>query len=126
MKKLLVGLFVLALAALGGGGAFLEHAASAPGPSVASQEFTVPKGASAKAVGTRLIDAGLVDSHLAWRWMVFRRGGLSAKAGRHALAAGLSPRQIAEALEAPPLPEDVPFTIVEGWRLRETDDALVA
>jgi UPF0755 protein len=32
--------------------------------------------------------------------------------------------ELATALEGPPLPEDVPFVVIEGWRLRDTDEAL--
>jgi UPF0755 protein len=38
----------------------------------------------------------------------------------------MSPAAIAEALEGAPLPDDVPFVVIEGWRLRDTDAALAA
>ena len=34
--------------------------------------------------------------------------------------------EIAKTLEGSPLPEDVPFVMIEGWRLRDTDEALAA
>ena len=34
--------------------------------------------------------------------------------------------QLLDALCGPPLPDDVPFTVIEGWRIRDIDAALVA
>jgi UPF0755 protein len=50
---------------------------------------------------------------------------LSAKAGRHLVSARMPMGEIAAALEGVPLPDDVPFIVIEGWRLRDTDKALV-
>ncbi|WP_224364501.1 endolytic transglycosylase MltG [Hyalangium versicolor] len=131
MKKLFI--VVLALAVLGGGaaaGAFLwaEKGASTPKVSGEAPEvvFVVKKGTSARALGPELVSQGLIEDARFWRYHLWRRGGLSAKAGRFKLRASMSIAQIATTLEGPPLPEDVPFAMIEGWRLRDTDAALAA
>jgi UPF0755 protein len=131
MKKLLVALFVLVLlGSLAAGGLLLwaENGAksrvvdAADAPVV---EFTVPKGTSARALGPMLKERGLITDPLFWRWHLSRRGGLNPKAGRHPLKASMTLAEVATALEQPPLPDDVPFVMIEGWRLRDTDEALV-
>src|SRR5690606_7942335 len=65
----------------------------------------------------------LIRAEWMWRYHLWRRGGLAAKAGRFEVGPGRSIPEIASALEGTPLPEDVPFVVVEGWRLRDTDAA---
>jgi UPF0755 protein len=126
MKRVLLILVMLTVAAGGGAVGWLETSALAPAgaPDAPELEFTVPKGASARALGPKLVEAGLAKSNLVWRYHLWRRGGLNAKAGRHLVSARMTAPELAAALEAPPLPEDIPFTVVEGWRLRDTDKAL--
>lgn len=131
MKKLLIvvlGLVVLAGAA--GAGAFLWAQSGVTTPKIAGDApelvFVVKKGTSARALGPELVSEGLIDDARFWRYHLWRRGGLSAKAGRHKLKASMNIAEIATALEAPPLPEDIPFAMIEGWRLRDTDAALAA
>jgi len=131
MKKLFLTLVALILVAgLGGGGAFLwaDRAVRTPlrDGDTTSVEFTVPKGATGQALGRQLAEAGLIADARLWRFHLWRRGGLSAKAGRFAIGPGMSPAQIADALEGAPLPDDKPFVMIEGWRLRDTDAALAA
>src|SRR5690606_20957198 len=92
----------------------------------ATVEFEVPRGTSGQALGTRLAEAGLIRDPLLWRYLLTRRGGLAAKAGRFELSAAMSVAEIAAVLEGAPLPDDVPFVVIEGWRLRDTDAALAA
>jgi UPF0755 protein len=131
MKKALLLLLVLAVllgAAVGGGLIWLEDRLAtpvAPGDT-ATVEFAVPKGATARALGPLLADAGLIEEPWLWRIFLWQRGKLDAKAGRHALSRGMTLDQLATALEGTPLPEDQPFAIVEGWRLRDIDAALAA
>jgi cell division protein YceG involved in septum cleavage len=70
----------------------------APGPADApTVEFVVPKGATARALGPSLAEAGLV--HGDWAWALFLRTTEDArcvKAGKHAV----SPSMTAEALLA--------------------------
>lgn len=130
MKKallFLLALAVLAAAALGGGYLWVQDRIAtpvAPGET-ATVEFTVPKGATARALGPLLVEAGLVEDARLWRVFLWQRGRLDAKAGRHALSPGMTMAELADVLEGPPLPEDVPFVVVEGWRLRDIDASLV-
>jgi UPF0755 protein len=89
--------------------------------------FTVPKGATARTLGTSLESEGIVDDAAHFRLYVRLKGeGGCIKAGRFRLRADMSAAQILSTLCGPPMPEDVPFTVVEGWRIREIDEALAA
>ena len=129
MKKVLIALVVLfLLVVLAAGGAFvwLDHTtATAKAEGDASPvELTVPKGANGRSVGKLLVEKELIDGAFAWRWLLWRRGGLNAKAGRHSLKASMTMEEVAAALETSPMAEDEPFVMIEGWRLRDTDAAL--
>ena len=131
MKKILLVLVILLLlgaAALAGLWAFAEHAVTTPmaGGEAQPVEVTVPKGASGRALGKLLADKALIEDTRVWRYFLWRRGALNALAGRHALKASMTMAEIAGALESNPLPEDQPFVMPEGWRLRDTDAALSA
>ena len=129
MKRLLVVLFALALLVglAGGGYSFhLNSEANAPGPGGGDLELEVPKGANARSVGVLMQKVGLLTDTTVFRFVVWKRGGLSLKAGKFNLSRSLSPMELAAALEKPPLAEDEPFVVVEGWRLRDVDEALVA
>jgi UPF0755 protein len=128
MKKLIVALIVvlvLLLLAMAGLFIALERAVDRPGGGQGTVAFIVPKGAHAAAVGKLLKGTGLIDDERVWRYHIKRRGGLPLKAGRFELDRSASMRQLASALEQNPLPEDVPFKVLEGWRLSDTDAALV-
>ena len=98
----------------------------APGPADApTVEFVVPKGATARALGPSLAEAGLV--HGDWAWALFLRTAddtRCVKAGKHAV----SPSMTAEALLAElcklPLPDDAAVKVLEGWRIRDIDAAI--
>ncbi len=131
MKKLLfvfLGLVVLGGAAAGGTFLWAEKATATPLVAGEAPEvlFVVKKGVSARALGQELQTQGLIGDARLWRFHLWRRGGLSAKAGRFKLRASMSMPQLATALEGNPLPEDVPFVMIEGWRLRDTDEALTS
>ncbi|MHB8877308.1 MAG: endolytic transglycosylase MltG [Myxococcaceae bacterium] len=131
MKRLLavvLALLVLAVAASSGAFLWAQGAVAAPGPKGDGAEliFTVPKKTTARGIGRLLAEQGLIDSPRLWRFCLWRRGGLEAKAGQFKLKRGQSMAELATALEGAPLPEDVPFVVVEGWRLRDTDAALAA
>ena len=128
-KKLVMGcLVVVLLAGLGvvGVWVWLESLLTNPVDAALAHEvtFTVPKGATGRSLGPPLIEAGVVPSPISWRYFLWKRGALNAKAGKHVVSTRMSLTQLAEALEAPPLVEDEPFAVVEGWRLRDTDKAL--
>jgi len=130
MKKAGVALLVLAvLAGVGIGGAylFMERAITTPlgAPSSPDVEFTVARGTTARGLGPQLVTAKLIKDANAWRYLLWKRGVMNAKAGRHLVSARMTMRELATALEGVPIPDDVPFVVIEGWRLRDIDKALV-
>jgi UPF0755 protein len=87
--------------------------------------FEVPKGATGGGLGPKLTDAGLISSE--FNWKVFLKRGADAsciKAGKFELRRSMTMTEILAALCGPPLADDVPFTVVEGWRIRDIDQAL--
>lgn len=129
MKRLvIVVLALLLLVGIGGGGYYLklDLAAKSAGPGTAEVEFEVPKGATARSVGTLLEKNGLISDPTVFRFAVWKRGKLALKAGKFKLSQSLSPLELCDALEKPPLAEDEPFVVLEGWRIRDVDVALVA
>jgi UPF0755 protein len=125
---IVVGLLVF-LAGAAAGGAWLwlkSEAAAAAGPADApAVEFVVDKGVNGRTLGVKLLDAGLIDNAWAWRMHLRDRGTFSPKAGKHKLSAGMTIPELALALEKAPPADDMPFAMIEGWRLRDTDAALV-
>jgi UPF0755 protein len=126
MKKLLfvfLGLLVLGGAAAGGTFLWAEKATTTPLLTGEAPEvlFVVKKGVTARALGQELQSQGLIEDARLWRYHLWRRGGLSAKAGRFKLHASQSIAQLATELEGPPLPEDVPFVMIGcGTRTRRS------
>lgn len=88
--------------------------------------FEVPAGSSARGLGGSLAAVGVVGSASRWEWFL-RLGadGSCIKAGRHKLKVGMKGEEILAALCGVPVPKDEPFTVVEGWRIRDIDAALV-
>ena len=125
MKKVALVALVAALAG-GAGFGWLERSVRTPMRPGSGEKvvWEVPRGATGRSLGARLERDGLIRAEWLWRYHLWRRGGLAAKAGRFELGPGMSVAEIASALEGNPLPEDEPFVIVEGWRLRDTDEAL--
>jgi UPF0755 protein len=129
VKRLALAALALVLmsAVVVGGYVFhLESLATTPGVGVDEVELEVPKGANARSVGGLLEKTTLVPSATIFRYVVWKRGGLSLKAGKFKLSRSLSVIDLAAALEKPPLAEDEAFVVVEGWRIRDVDEALVA
>jgi UPF0755 protein len=129
MKRLLLGLLVVLVLAAGGvAGTFMwaeravQRAVAPPGAPLV--EFTVPRGASGRGLGPMLVQQGLIADSRVWTWHLFRRGRFAPKAGRHEVSPSMTLAEVATALEGPPLPDDAPFVVIEGWRLRDTDAAL--
>jgi UPF0755 protein len=102
------------------------HYGAAPGPSDAETVvFDVPAGSSVRSIAPALADAGLVTSSDNFVMYVrLTKEGSCIKAGRHKVSPAMSAHDLIEALCGVPLANDVPFTIVEGWRIREIDAAL--
>jgi len=88
--------------------------------------FEVPAGATANGIGDRLIADGFVDSKLTWKMFLRGRDLSCLKAGKFSVRKQMSLNQLADTLCGPPLAEDEPFTVIEGWRIRDIDAALVA
>jgi len=87
--------------------------------------FTVPAGASARSLAPKLAEAGLVASADDYvMWLRLSEQGACIKAGRHKLRPDMSADDLTAGLCGAPLPEDIPFTVVEGWRIKEIDEAL--
>ena len=131
MKRVLVGcgVVLLLLVALGVGSLlWLKHQLSSPmaPPGAPTVELAVAKGVTGRGLGPQLVSQGLVRSPFLWHWSLKLRGNFSPKAGRHVVSPSMTMDELASALEGPPLPEDIAFSIIEGWRLRDTDAALSA
>ncbi len=89
--------------------------------------FEVPAGASARSLAPALEAAGLIGSASDFvNWMRITKEGGCIKAGRHNVSASMDAHSLVEALCGVPIPNDEPFTVVEGWRIREIDEALTA
>ena len=89
--------------------------------------YEVPRGAIAKRLGTSLAGVGLVTS--AWNWRIFLFRGADArciKAGEFEVRRSMTMNELLATLCGPPLPDDEPFTVLEGWRIIDIDRALAA
>ncbi|MFZ5475472.1 MAG: endolytic transglycosylase MltG [Myxococcota bacterium] len=87
--------------------------------------FEVPAGATARGLADELAAEGLIAEEWRWEWHL-RLGadGACIKAGRHRVTRGMTADELLAALCGVPVPKDEPFTVVEGWRIREIDAAL--
>lgn len=88
--------------------------------------FEVPKGSSASGLTGRLAKAGLIAAD--WKWKLYLRQADASclKAGRFQVRRSMSMHELLQTLCGPGIPNDEPFTVVEGWRIREIDEALAA
>ncbi len=90
-------------------------------------EVTIPGGASARAAGAILEDAGVVRSALGFRLVVYLRGGgEDIQAGRYELRRGLSAGDVLDALRRGPVVEFVTVTFPEGSSLEDFASILEA
>ncbi len=87
-------------------------------------EFEVAPGATGARVGRELAARSLIHDARAWRLWLRMRPEPEPKAGRHRVSAAWTLPQIHQTLGENPLPEDEPFTVLEGWRRVDTDRAL--
>lgn len=86
----------------------------------------VPPGATASGLTETLEAEGLVPAGWQWRWFLRGTEAGCLKAGKHRVTRAGSMRELLETLCGAPLVEDEPFTVVEGWRIRDIDAALAA
>jgi UPF0755 protein len=91
----------------------------------AERVFDVPAGSSARGLGPKLVAEGLVPSEWSWKLFLRKEDGSCLKAGRHKVRGSMSLHELLGSLCANPIPEDVAFTVVEGWRIHDIDAALV-
>jgi len=87
--------------------------------------FEVPQGASARSLGPGLAEQGLIAA--AWHWDAYLRlndAGSCLKAGRFRVSKAQAVPALLETFCGVPVPDDVPFTVLEGWRIVEIDAAL--
>jgi UPF0755 protein len=127
LLKIVIVLLVLGVAAVAGAWLWLDRSAHSPAdPDGKSKpaEFRVAKGATANQVGRELEKAGLIKSALVWRIYGRLHGSGNLKAGRHAVHPGMTVPEMIAALSENPLPDDVPVTMVEGWRIVDADTFL--
>ncbi|MCB9652593.1 MAG: endolytic transglycosylase MltG [Deltaproteobacteria bacterium] len=120
----IVGVFVLLLVGLTAGGyLYLDRVARTPlDASAAPRMFEVPKGASMRRVAQILEKEGFIgNARVLAVEFILNPLAAQPKAGRHEISAAMTGRAIFEKLAENPIPDDVPLTIVEGWRLRDID-----
>ncbi|MAA77977.1 MAG: gliding motility protein [Deltaproteobacteria bacterium] len=87
--------------------------------------FTVPKGANARKLGTPLQKEGIIDNGDDFvTYIKLSKEGSCIKAGNFSLRRDMTPKKILETMCGTPLANDKAFTILEGWRIKEIDDAL--
>jgi UPF0755 protein len=127
MGRVVAVLVLAAAAALGGAFFYVERMASTPaGTSDEPVVFDVPKGAALNQIGKKLAKEGLIGSELVFKVHVKLHPPPSAKAGKHELRKSMALSEILAKLGENPIPDDVPLTMVEGWRLRDADAFLAA
>ena len=107
---------------------YFDRAANTPlDPRGEPFEFLVKKGKTLNAIGTELVDLGLVKNHATWRvYLKIHRDAPAPKAGRHLVSKKMNVPEILTALSEKPIPDERPLTMVEGWRLRDADQWLAA
>jgi UPF0755 protein len=105
-----------------------DSVGEAPDPSDTRPiELEVPRGTSPRGLGPILERAGAIDDGSDFTLYVRLTGkGGCLKAGRHRVQRSMSAEEVLEILCGNPLAQDVPFTVIEGWRIREVDAALAA
>src|SRR5688572_22355156 len=110
MKRLLLLLLALPVLAVAGAYVWIEGRAREPARpgSTAQVELMVPRGATARSLGPLLVEKGVIEDAIVWRYFLWKNRALSPKAGLHRVGPGMTLAQIGEALEGAPIPEDVP------------------
>ena len=122
----MVGIALAALLAVFGAWRWVENTGLSP---LITQDvvFEVPKGSSGSKLPKLLHDAGLLaDSQLTPAKLYVKLHPAFPKFGKHQLTQGMSLLQTLETLGGTALPDDVPVTVIEGWRIIDTDQDLAA
>ena len=89
--------------------------------------FEVPKGASGPKLPKLLHEAKLLEAGAMMPSQLYLKlHPAFPKFGKHQLTKGMSLTQVAEATAGTPIPDDVAVTVIEGWRLIDTDSELAS
>ena len=131
MRVVRVVLVLFALLALGAGAGWytLQSAFEEPVAPDSTETFTfeVKKGATLNQVGKALAEHGVIADARLWKiYLKLEPTAPNPKAGKHEIGPAMNIPQLLEALASKPISEDVPLTMVEGWRVRDADAALAA
>ncbi len=85
----------------------------------------IPKGTTAGGLGSILAKAKVIDSADNFKnYIRLSKKGGCLKAGKFSVSRAMDADEILKTVCGVPLANDKPFTIVEGWRIREIDAAL--
>ena len=103
-----------------------EHLGQAADPSDTNEIIIdIPKGTTAGTLGSLLAKSNVIDSADNFKnYIRLSKKGGCLKAGKFKVSRAMDASQILEVVCGVPLANDKPFTIVEGWRIREIDAAL--
>lgn len=125
--KLILGVFITGILALGAGGIYI-YSEIQPVDSSGTKQVVIPPGSSTAQIGSILEEAGLIKNGSLFRYYVKLKGiGNHLQAGEYQLTAGLPIDQLIEPIEAGDvLVNTVRFTIPEGWNVEQIATALEA
>ena len=123
LRSLLFGVILYTTSACS---AIEDHLGSAAEPGNSTEIIVeIPKGTTAGSLGSILAKAGVIDSADNFKnYIRLTKKGGCLKAGKFSLSRADDAETILETVCGVPLANDKPFTIVEGWRIREIDAAL--
>ncbi len=121
-------LFVVIIAvAFYGAGQYIMHGLR-PATPQADRVVTVdiPSGESASDLSSLLQNKGLVSNSFIFYALYLRGQGINYTAGPHTLHTSMSMDQIAQAISAPVVTQEVKVTLGDGWRAEQVAQALAA
>lgn len=91
-------------------------------------DVEIPKGANAATLGRLLVTHEMISSETTWK-VALKTTDLDPsclKAGKFRLTHAMSLREVITTVCGTPIADEVAFTVIEGWRIRDIDAALVA
>ncbi len=126
MKKVLLAflaIIILGLLGLVGTWRWVESSARSPvdAADTTGAEVDIIKGSTLQKIGAQLHELGYVPSLFAFKVYLKLHGAPEPKAGKHRLKKSMNLPELLTELAAAPLPDDIPITILEGWRIRDID-----
>lgn len=125
MRRVLLALLLLVVLALAVVFVFWRQIEGAGDEPLVTDDvvFEVPKGASGPKLPRLFVDAKLLEDPLTTQ-LYLKLHPAFPKAGKHQLKKDMSLKAVLLALAEQPLVDDSPVTIIEGWRLTDTDVGL--